>query len=301
MTTTEAKTIVQADLLPPARPFALEFLGKLRHHPLGLLGFIGVVALLLVALFADALAPYAPNTQDYGVLGDPTLSHPFGTDHLGRDVLSRVIVATRYELRIALVAVFGGAALATMLGMISGYIGGKVDSLLQRLVDSWLAFPPFILLIIISSIGNSSITALTIALIIGTIPWMSRVVRGSVLSEKNNAYVEAARVIGASEIRIMGRHVLPQIIAPMIVIITIAIPAVALLGASLSFLGFGVQPPTPTWGADLREARNVMEYHYWPTVFPGMAISLTVLSWNMFGDSVRDILDPRLRGAGTMR
>jgi peptide/nickel transport system permease protein len=293
---TEAETLDAYGVMPPSRPLIVDFLLKLRRHPLGMFGFVVVILLLAVAILAPWITPHSPTNQDFALLHRPTLGHPFGTDRLGRDVLSRVICATPYELRIALTSVFTGVALATILGLVSGYLGGIIDFLVQRIVDSWLAFPPLILLIIISAVLNPSISTLTIALIIGVIPGTSRVIRGAVLAEKNNVYVEAARVIGASQLRIMVRHILPQVIAPIIVIISIMIPVIALLGAALSFLGLGVPPPTPSWGKDLADAQEFFRHAPWMALFPGAAISLTVLSFNMLGDAMRDIFDPRLRG-----
>jgi peptide/nickel transport system permease protein len=295
--TVEAESLGVNGVMPASRPAIIYFLLKLRHHPLGMFGLVVVVLLVATAILAPWIAPYSPTNQDFPLLHHPTLDHFFGTDRLGRDVLSRVVRATPYELRIALTSVFAGVAIATILGLVSGYFGGAIDFLIQRIVDSWLAFPPLILLIIISAVLNPSITTLTIALIIGVIPGTSRVIRGAVLAEKNNVYVEAARVIGASQLRIMFRHILPQVIAPIIVIISIMIPVIALLGAALSFLGLGVPPPTPSWGADLAQSQEFFRNAPWMAIFPGAAISLTVLSFNMLGDAMRDIFDPRLRGS----
>jgi len=280
------------------KSFARDFFGRLRHHPLGMFGFVGVLLLLTAAVLAPWVGPYNPSSQDFALLAGPSLAHPFGTDSLGRDILSRVIYASRVELTVSLSAVFLGVALATVMGMVSGYFGGITDSSIQRVNDVWLAFPGLILLLIISSVLGASPRTLVIALVTGTIPGTSRIIRGAVLSEKNNAYVEAARVMGCSQLRIMFRHVLPQIVPLIIVIISIAIPTVALLGASLSFLGLGVPPPTPSWGGDLSgDARSYFESAPWMAIFPGAAISLTVLSFNLLGDAMRDILDPRLRGS----
>jgi peptide/nickel transport system permease protein len=294
----EAEALEARDVMPVSRPLFLDFLLKLRRHPLGMMGFIGVVLLLFVAVFAPWIAPYSPTNQDFPLLQSPTLAHPFGTDRLGRDILSRVIEATRYELAIGLTSVFLGVAIATIVGLVSGYLGGVIDGVMQRIVDAWLAFPGLILLLIISAVLSPSPRTLIIALTIGVIPGTSRVIRGAVLSEKNNAYVEAARVIGASQGRIMFRHIFPQVVAPLIVIISIMIPAIALLSAALSFLGLGLPPPTPSWGGDLsKDAREYFQHAPWMATFPGAAISFTVLSFNMLGDAMRDIFDPRLRGS----
>ncbi len=299
--TTDAQTIDGWAERPASRPAAIEFLRALRHHPLGMFGLVGVVVLVVTAVFAPWIAPHSASSQDFALLDGPSWAHPFGTDRLGRDILSRVIHASRVELTVSLTSVFIGVALATVMGMVSGYVGGRSDTVIQRFADTWLAFPGLILLIIISAVLGPSPRTLIIALVIGAIPGNQRVIRGAVLSEKNNAYVEAARVVGCSELRIMFRHVFPQIVALTIVIVSIAIPYIALLGASLSFLGLGLPPPTPSWGGDLSgDAREYFQHAPWMAIFPGAAISLTVLSFNMLGDAMRDIFDPRLRGSGTM-
>lgn len=294
----DARTLEAWEEAATQRSLAREFFGRLRHHPLGMFGFAGIIVLVAAAVFAPWVVPYNPSNQDFALLDGPSLAHPFGTDSLGRDILSRVIYASRVELTVSLTAVFLGVALAAVVGMVSGYFGGITDSTIQRVNDVWLAFPGLILLLIISAVLGPSPRTLVIALVIGTIPGTSRIVRGAVLSEKNNAYVEAARVIGCSQFRIMFRHVLPQIVPLIIVIISIAIPSIALLGASLSFLGLGLPPPTPSWGGDLSgDARSYFESAPWMAIFPGAALSLTVLSFNLLGDAMRDILDPRLRGS----
>jgi len=295
--TSDAQTIEAWAERPASRPAAIEFLRALRHHPLGMFGFVGVVVLLVTAVFAPWIAPYSATSQDFALLDGPSWAHPFGTDGLGRDILSRVIHAARVELTVSLTSVFVGVALATVVGLVSAYLGGATDTFIQRINDAFLAFPGLILLIIIAAVLGPSPRTLIIALVIGMIPGNARIIRGAVLSEKNNVYVEAARVIGCSELRIMFRHVLPQIVALIIVIISIAIPIIALLGAALSFLGLGLPPPTPSWGGDLSgDARAYFEHAPWMAIFPGAAISLTVLSFNLLGDAMRDIFDPRLRG-----
>jgi ABC-type dipeptide/oligopeptide/nickel transport system permease subunit len=294
----DAQTIEDLGVKPSSTSGVGYLFGRLRHHPLGMFGFVGVVLLLTMAVFAPWIGPHNPSSQDFTILSAPSLAHPFGTDSLGRDILSRVVYASRVELSVSLSAVFIGVALATVVGTVSGYFGGITDSTIQRVNDVWLAFPGLILLLIVSAVLGPSPRTLVIALVVGTIPGTSRIIRGAVLSEKNNAYIEAARVMGCSQLRIMFRHVLPQIVPLIIVIVSIAIPSIALLGAALSFLGLGVMPPTPSWGADLSgDARSYFETAPWMAIFPGLALSLTVLSFNLLGDAMRDILDPRLRGS----
>ena len=300
-TEAETETIREWQAMPAARPWVLTFLGRLRHHPLGMLGLIGVIIFLTLAVFGHWIAPHSPTAQSSALHQAPSLSHPFGTDMLGRDILSRVIGATPIELRVGLVSVFVGVALATVVGLVSGYLGGAIDSAIQRVVDSWLAFPQLVLLLIITSVLGASARTLTIALVIGSIAPTSRIIRGTVLAEKNNTFIEAARVIGASQLRIMLRHILPQIVAPIIVIISIMIPLISLLGAALSFLGLGLPPPQPSWGADVSgDSLTYFRNFPWMAIFPGAALSLYVLSFNLLGDAMRDIFDPRLRGSGSM-
>jgi len=287
--------------MPRGRMFLLSFLSQLRHHPLGMLGLLGVVMFMVLAVFGSWIAPYSPTAQSSVLHQAPSLAHPFGTDMLGRDIFSRVIGATPIEVRVGLISVFTGVALATMVGLVSGYLGGTIDGAIQRVVDSFLAFPQLILLLIITSVLTASARTLTIALVIGSIAPTSRIIRGVVLAEKNTAYVEAARAIGASQIRIMLRHILPQIVAPIIVIISIMIPLISLLGAALSFLGLGLPPPQPSWGGDVSgDSLTYFRNFPWMAIFPGAALSLYVLSFNLLGDAMRDIFDPRLRGSGSM-
>jgi ABC-type dipeptide/oligopeptide/nickel transport system permease subunit len=281
---------------PASRLAILGPLRDLRHHPLGMFGLVVIVLLVVVALLAPLIAPYSPIEQNFAVLDSPSASNLFGTDRLGRDVLSRVIYGARLSLGIGLTSVFFGVMGGTVVGTVSGFLGGRIDTVIQRLVDMMLAFPPLILLMAITAALGASVQNVVIAISIGLIPGTSRIIRGAVLSEKNNQYVEAARVMGASDLRLIIRHVLPNVTAPIIVIVSILIPAATLLEAALSFLGLGVPPPTPSWGADLGgQAREYFRVAPWMAIFPGAALSLTVLAFNMLGDALRDILDPRLR------
>jgi peptide/nickel transport system permease protein len=284
----EARPVSRLAILGPLR--------GLRHHPLGMFGLVVIVLLVAVALLAPLIAPYSPTEQNFTVLHSPTASNLFGTDRLGRDVLSRVIYGTRLSLGIGLTAVFFGVLGGTVVGTVSGFLGGRIDTVIQRLVDVMLAFPQLILLMAITAALGASVQNIVIAISIGIIPGTSRVIRGAVLSEKNNQYIEAARVMGANDLRVIIRHVLPNVTAPIIVIVSILIPAATLLEAALSFLGLGVPPPTPSWGADLGgQAREYFRTAPWMAIFPGAALSLTVLAFNMLGDALRDTLDPRLR------
>jgi len=284
-------------------------------------GLVVIFVLVVTAIAAPLIAPYDPETapSQTKVLQSPTPDHVFGTDRLGRDVFSRVVFGARLTLEVGLVSVLLGVFGATALGLASGYLGGRVDTIIQRTVDVALAFPALILLLAIMSVlgnpdsdlrqfvidhtplsegRNINIGIVTVAIGIGMMAGVTRIVRGAVLSEKQNTYVEAARALGATDLRIMAGHVLPNIMALVIVLVSILLPVAILAEASLSFLGLGVPPPAPSWGADLSAARSWLEEAPWWTIFPGTAISLTVLGFNLLGDALRDILDPRLRGRG---
>ena len=298
--TSEAKAIQQIEALqlaPKTRFWIIDFLVRLRRDPLGMFGLIGVLLFLVLAIVAPWISPYSPTEMSFPLRQPPTLAHPFGTDTLGRDMFSRVLRATPNEVKIGLGSVFIGTGLATLVGLVSGYMGGIVDSIIQRIVDTLLAFPSLILLMVLASVLTPSTRSLMIALIIGSLPGGSRIIRGAVLAVRNNTYIEAARVLGASGTRIMFRHILPQIVPFLIVIVSIMIPAIALLAAALSFLGLGLPPPNPSWGGEISRARGTFPHYMWLAICPGAVLSLYVLSFNLLGDSMRDILDPRLRGS----
>jgi peptide/nickel transport system permease protein len=269
----------------------------IRRNPLGFAGLLIIVAFALIAIFAPWLAPYGLN--DFRA-GQPyegmSVHHPFGTDAIGRDVLSRSIYGARISLSVAFISVIGGAAIGTVIGIVSGYSGGAIDSLIQRSVDTAIAFPGLLLLLIIVQALGPSFRTVIIAIMIGIIPGVTRVVRGAALSEKNNQYVEAARAVGASTPRVLFRHILPNVAALAIVIMTTLLGAAILAEASLAFLGLGIPEPAASWGRDVSAARTP-PYHIPAAVFPGAAITLTVLGFNLLGDAIRDIADPRLRGS----
>lgn len=299
--TSEAKATGQVEALqaaPKARFWAIDFLLRLRRDPLGMFGLFGVLLFLVLAVVAPWVSPHSPTEMSFPLRQAPTLAHPFGTDTFGRDMFSRVLRATPNEVMIGLGSVLIGTALATLVGLVSGYMGGIIDSIIQRIVDMLLAFPSLILLMVLASVLTPSTRSLMIALVIGSLPGGSRIIRGAVLTVRNNDYIEAAQVLGASSTRIMFRHILPQIVPFLIVIVSIMIPAIALLAAALSFLGLGLPPPNPSWGAEISTARGTFPHYMWLAIFPGAVLSLYVLSFNLLGDSMRDILDPRLRGFG---
>ena len=277
-----------------------------RRKPVGALACMGCVLLVLVAIFATVIAPQAADAVDpikNPRLVGPSAAHPFGTDNLYRDQFSRVIVGSRISLGIGFAAVAIGTAIGALLGLIAGYAGGKADLVVSRVIDVILGFPPLVLLIFFLSIfnthkGYSYSAFLLVSVGIGIIiaPTTARIVRGSVLSIRNLQYVEAAVCVGNPSFRIVIRHVLPNVVAPMIVIASIQIGNAILAEAALSFLGLGIADAShPSWGLMLQDTRSVWQEAWWTAVVPGAAISLAVLSFNMFGDALRDVLDPRLR------
>lgn len=276
----------------------LHTLSKLaRKNPVGAVAGVLCVLLILVAIFANALAPTAPDKVGTLKLAAPSLVHPFGTDNLFRDIFSRIIVGSRISLGIGFAAVFVGTLLGTFFGLISGYIGGWTDLGVNRVMDTVMAFPPLVLAIFFLSIFRP--TFITVSMAIGIIitPATARIVRGSVLSVRNLQYIEAAKSLGTSQLRIMLRHVLPNVLAPIIVIASIQIGNAILAEAALSFLSLGIATAShPSWGKMLQDTRQVWQAAWWTAVMPGAAISVAVLSFNLFGDALRDVLDPRLRG-----
>lgn len=268
-----------------------------RRSPLGALGLSLVFLQISAALLAPLLSPYDPYEQLYDeIMQPPSLQHFFGTDNFGRDLFSRIIWGAQISLKVGIMAVSIGTLLGTLLGVVSGYFGGKLDLVLQRVMDGWMAFPSIILaLVILAVLGTGEINVM-IAIGLSQVPPANRVVRGVVLSEKNNLYVEAARAISCSEVGIMAKHILPNVGAAIIVVATIALGQAVLAEAALSFLGVGVQPPNPAWGSMLSgHSRTYMLIAPWMAIFPGLAIFLTVMGWNLLGDALRDAWDPRLR------
>ena len=268
-----------------------------RQNPLGTFGFIIIFSLLVVAIFAPLVAPYRIGDLSAGSpTEDPSWKHLFGTDNLGRDMFSRVVFGARISLMVGFLSVGGGTLIALVLGIISGYAGGAIDNIIQRAVDTAIAFPILLFLLILAQILGPSFQTVVLAVGIAIIFPVTRVVRGAVLSERNNQYVEAARALGASTPRILFVHIAPNIAALAIIVATTLLGSAILAEASLSFLGLGIPVPNPSWGTDVSEARNHLPFHVWWAFFPGAAITLTVLAFNLLGDSLRDILDPRLRG-----
>jgi len=280
--------------------FGEEVVKFVRTKPLGAGGAFIIVAMLLVALFAEALAPYDPYQANYGAqfLG-PRAGHWFGTDEFGRDVMSRIMYGARIALFVGFSASFLGCTVGGLLGVTSAYAGGRVDLLLERVMDVLLAFPQLILALAIASILGPAVPNVVIAISIPIIPRAARVVRSAALSVKENVYVEAVHALGAAQVRVVLRHIVPNVTAPYIIILTAQLGGAILAEAALSYLGLGAAEPTPSWGLMLSgSAASYAEKAPWIALFPGIAISLGVFGFNLFGDSLRDALDPKLRSRG---
>ena len=272
------------------------FLKRLLKNKLGLIGAAVILINILVAVFAPLLATHDPLKIDVinqGAL--PSEEHYFGTDEYGRDTFSRVIYGTRISLYISVLSVLVAATLGILLGSLAGYYGGWTDNLIMRVVDAIMSFPAILLAIGIMAMLGGNMYNVVLALGFVYIPWFARVVRGSVLSIKEKEYIEAAQAMGAGDLTILFRHILPNCMAPVIVQATAALAYAILAEAALSFLGLGTPPPAPSWGNILSDARNFMMDNALMTIFPGIAITLAVLGFNLLGDALRDLLDPRLK------
>jgi peptide/nickel transport system permease protein len=269
----------------------------LRSHPLGAIGAVILGAMAAAAIFAPWLAPYDPLGTNYSlVVRPPSAAHPLGTDQFGRDVLSRIIFGARTALFVGLTASLVSATLGALVGVVTAYVGGKVDLIAQRAIDILLSFPLVILAIaVVAALGAGTLQVIA-AIILPMLPRATRVVRASALAIRQMPYIEAAQSTGVGALRVMGRHVLPNVAASYMVMLTAFLAEVIVLEASLSFLGLGVVEPTPAWGVMLRDfAGQYAEAAPWLPLAPGAAISLAVLAFNLLGDAVRDALDPRLR------
>ncbi|HEY4908092.1 MAG TPA: ABC transporter permease [Methylomirabilota bacterium] len=269
----------------------------IKRKPLGMASAALILLLVLTAIFADVLAPYDPLAAQPEIrLAAPSWAHPFGTDDIGRDVFSRVIYGSRISLWVGLLAVGIGTLAGTIIGLVSGYWEGRLDMILQRVMDALMTLPGLILALAIVSVLKPSTTNAMLAIAVVIIPGNSRIVRGAVLSAKQNRFVEAAQAIGCRDLRIIGSHILPNVTAPILIIASIWLGNAILIEASLSYLGVGTQPPTPSWGLMLSSTgRAFMEQAPWLAIFPGFAISLAVFGFNLFGDTLRDAWDPKLR------
>jgi peptide/nickel transport system permease protein len=273
-----------------------EFWARLRRNKLAISGLILVGGLFLVSIFAYYLAPYDPGQIDLKqVLMPPSAQHWLGTDTLGRDVLSRIIYGSRVSLKVGFVAVGLATCIGLIVGASAGYYGGWVDLVLMRFVDLMLCFPSFFLILAVIALLEPSIW--NIMVVIGATSWMgvARLVRAEFLSLKEREFVTAARALGASDVRLILRHLLPNALAPVMVSATLGVAGAILTESALSFLGLGVQPPTPSWGNILTAGKDNIEIAWWLSVFPGLAILITVMSYNLLGEGIREAIDPRLK------
>ncbi len=267
------------------------FWSRLRSERKALFGLIFVGFLVLVAIVGPVIAPYDPLADDYDLFGSPTWSHPLGTDSFGRDLLSRVIAGTRISLSVGLLATFAAMIVGGLLGLIAGYYGGWLDSLIMRFIDLLWAFPVIILAVAMVSVFGAGFRNVVVAIAVAFLDDFARIVRAEVLGIREQDYTTAARSIGANDQRIMFGHILPNMAAPIIVQATFAVGLGILAESALTFIGLGVNPSTPTWGMSLNEGRDFVREAWWISVCPGLAIVLTVLALNLFGDGLRDTLD----------
>jgi peptide/nickel transport system permease protein len=280
----------------PARWAALRQFAA--QNPLGAAGGVVVIMLALLAVFANLVTRYDPTANNFGeMLAPPSVEHFLGTDQFGRDVYTRIVYGARSALLVGFVSAFVGATLGLILGVASAYFGSRFDLLLQRVMDVLMAFPLIILALAVVSVLGTDPANVIIAITIPFIPRCARVVRSSALAVRQTPYIDAARACGFSHARIVLRHMVPNVMAPYLIMMTAAVGQAILIEASLSYLGLGVQEPTPAWGLMLKGgAQEYAESAPWVAIFPGIAISLAVIGFNLFGDALRDILDPRQRG-----
>jgi peptide/nickel transport system permease protein len=272
------------------------FLSRLRANRLAMAGAAVVVVLILVALLAPVIVPHDPHAIDVNaILLPPSPQHLFGTDELGRDVFSRMVYGARVSLQVGFVAAGLATLVGVILGALAGYYGGKVEALIMRFTDMMLCFPTFFLILAVIALLEPSI--INIMAVIGLTSWMgvARLVRAEFLSLKERDYVVAARSLGASDTRIIFRHILPNSLAPVLVALTLGVAGAILTESGLSFLGLGVQPPLASWGNILNQGKANIEIAWWLSLFPGLAILVTVLGYNLLGEGIRDALDPRLQ------
>ena len=295
----DATGIRSVEIAPKRRSRLADFFIRLvREKPLGTISGIIILILIFVAIFAAVLAPYPYKEMHLADrLQGPSAQYLLGTDHIGRDFLSRIIVGARISLTVGLAATSVNVVVAVLIGGTSGFLGGKLDLVVQRFIDAWMAFPGLLILLTIMSIAGQGLLQIIVVLGITGGIGGSRVLRGAVIGIKVNDYFLAARAIGSPTTATLMRHVLPNIMPVMIISFSITLGGVIIAEASLSFLGFGLPPDVPSWGGMLsREGRKYMEQAHWLALFPGLALTIVVYCLNMFGDAMRDLLDPRLRG-----
>lgn len=270
-------------------------LKRLSRHKGAMAGLVLLIVLVLVAIFAPVLITHDPLEVGTTPLEPPSSEHLMGTDNFGRDIFSRVVLGSRVSLQMGIIAIAIAAVGGTLIGLSAGMYGGWVDNALMRFIDALMAFPGILLALAIAAVLGTGLFNAMIAVGIAWIPMFARMVRSSVLQVKEMVYVEAAYAVGASTTRVMARHVFPNVLTPILILGTLGVAAAILIGASLSFLGLGAQPPTPEWGSMLSQGRQFMRNAWWIMTFPGLAITITVMAANLLGDGLRDALDPRLK------
>lgn len=292
----ELQPIMRHEKIPKRKKWITAQLNFYRNNQMAYIGAVIISLFFLIALFAPILSPYDPYKIDLSkTMQPPSMDHWFGTDDKGRDVLSRLIYGSRLTLLVGFASLLFGGTLGTILGVIAGYVGGIIDTIIMRVTDVLLAFPGILLALAIVSALGPSLMNVAIAVGIFKIPIFIRIVRGTVLSIKNLEYIDAIKSLGASHLRIIIKHIFPNILSPIIVQTTLNLATVILSTAGLSFLGLGAQPPSPEWGAMLSNARSYFFTAPYLLIFPGLAISFLVLGFNLFGDGLRDALDPRMK------
>ncbi len=280
----------------PAAPRLRLLLHVIRRNPTRMIGAAVALVAILMAFFGELVAPYSAVVPNYSaILTAPSLSHLFGTDQTGRDIFSRVLSGAHISLEIAAAVVFIGAVVGTAIGLMAGYMGGLIDEILMRVTDVFLAFPALVLAMAVTATLGISLTNTVLALAVVWWPWYARLIRGQVLSLREREYIEAAKVVGVSHVRIMYRHLLPNTFTPLIVQMSLDLGFAVLFVSSLSFIGLGAQPPTPEWGAMIADAQSYVRSAWWVAAFPGFAITLTVVGFNMLADILQELFDPRVR------
>jgi ABC-type dipeptide/oligopeptide/nickel transport system permease subunit len=285
--------IEPTELAPPQRGMMNRVLYTFGRNRLALLALFGLIVIVAATVMAHALTPYDPIGRDAeSRLLPPSLLHPMGTDSLGRDVLARVLYGGRVSLQVGMISIVLAAIVSIPLGLMAGYFGGRIDDLVMRVMDVILAFPGLILIIWLVGLLGSELINVILAIAFFSLPTYARLTRGIALSIREMEYVTAAHSLGAGPLRVMFVHILPGVAGPMIVVTTLGVSGAIITGASLSFLGLGVRPPTPEWGAMLSDGRGYLRNAWWMAVFPGMTITLVVLALNIVGDALRDALDP---------
>jgi peptide/nickel transport system permease protein len=293
----EAADIARAPATAPTtarqQSSGFRLLRRLRSERKAIAGLTIIILLALVAIFGPVLAPYHPDADDFGILQAPSLEHPMGTDSFGRDLLSRLIIGTRVSFTVGFLAAIVALTIGGTLGLMAGYYGRWVDSVISRAVDLLWAFPVIILAVALVAIFGAGFRNVVIAIAVAYIDDFARIVRGETLSQREQDFTMAARALGARDDEVMVRHIMPNLVAPLTVQLSFAVGLGILTESTLTFLGLGVNPATPTWGLAINEGRDFVRQAWWISVFPGLAIVITVMALNLLGDGLRDALDVR--------